>query len=156
MYAAQNVSKYSWLGYKLHLWSFCIIKLVSPFRHAGNQHWNLAVKNSTRLEWLHVKYPVSLSDLLVGFNPVFKNFNFELSAYKPPCTREYVCSTSREKRTSKHGISIIISSQYWLMEKRCTFGSSVWGYRLWRCKAAFIQHGIMLDNFDQWRPKYVG
>ena len=53
--------------------------------------------------------------------------NFCIQAY----TSQGVCSTSREKRTSKHDISMIIISQYWMMEKGCISGSSVW-------EAAFI------------------
>ena len=37
---------------------------------------------------------------------------------------ERVCSTSREKR-SKHGVSMIISSQYWVTKKGCISGSFV-------------------------------
>ena len=47
------------------------------------------------------------------FNPVFTKFN---TAYK---LHQSVCSTSREKRTSKLGSSMIISSQCGVMGKGC-------------------------------------
>ena len=40
-------------------------------------------------------------------NPLPTRFNNQISAYKQACIQR-VCSTSREKRTNKHGISIVL------------------------------------------------
>ena len=67
----------------------------------------------------------------LDFNPVFTKFNltnFSIQAY----IMQRVCNTSREKRTSKHGISMIMSRQCGVMEKGCISGSYVWGAALIR------------------------
>ena len=72
------------------------------------------------------------------FNPVFTKFNS--TEFLHTSLHQRVCNTiSREKRTSKHGISMIMSRQCGVMEKGCISGSCVWG-------AAFICTFISLKQ----------
>ena len=44
----------------------------------------------------------------LDFNPLFMRFNFTPNFCIQACCIQRVCNTSREKRTSKHGISIVL------------------------------------------------
>ena len=56
----------------------------------------------------------------LNFKPVFTKFNS--TVFLHTSLHKRIC-----KRTSKHASSMIISSQYWVMEKGCSSGSYVWG-----------------------------
>ena len=60
----------------------------------------------------------------LDFNPLFTRFNFTEFCIQACCIQR-VCSTSREKRTSKHGISIVLKLVSIEYQKRDTFLAAV-------------------------------
>ena len=61
---------------------------------------------------------------MVNFNTDFMKYNINgIYAYKH--TPQRVADNQGKKELVKHGISMMISSQYWVTEKRCISGSFV-------------------------------
>ena len=110
-----HTTEFTWMNIDLFCWLHHT-PLVSPFQSKSHYVRTKLMRKNCRFTWN------------LDFNPVFTKLNFCILYTS---IHQGECSTSREKRTSKHGICTIVSSQYWVMEKWCISGCSVWGHRLY-------------------------
>ena len=90
---------------------------ASQMPHWGERQWESVVSQARPLQPNLVMFRHSSWEKDYGFtpnlhfNPVFAKFNS--TEFLQTNLHQRVCSTSRKKGTSKHGISMIISSQWW-------------------------------------------